>query len=416
MKFYQKYILFFLLFFLLHYLEGLGDIGGLSFAQLWKMPLLLYLLLFNIMCLNKRTLFEKSTYLLSIEYMLSPETLIKPISAVITVTKQLPFVLFFRYWIVSFRGKKETLEKILYSFAQFICLSTVPFLLNIMQPLEDYRSAEAFGIEGLTYFSGILGSPHAAASYFCASILVLLNGFLSNRFQTRASKYFNASLILVGLVSVFKAYTRTGWLMLFVGLLCFVRFSKVTVRQATITLFALLISIGGVIYLYNNNQAFQARLTGKNIFEENSGKQIETSGSGRVSFWYNAVNNLWDADNVYYSLFGRGYTQVIEDNYRTTGMRVFSHNQFLDSFSQNGLLGMTLLILFYFFLYSFIKKKNGEYKRLCNGLFFSNLIFAIFQNEMYFNFAFIFSLVVALLSMENDNESNPTNTTPSLIN
>jgi len=403
MKFYQKYLSFFLLFFLLHYLEGMKDIGGFSFAQLWKMPLLLYLLLFNMMCLKSRTLFEKSTYLLCIEYLLSPETLIKPISAVITVIKQLPFVLFFRYWIVAFKERKGSLEKILYSFAQFICLSTVPFLLNIMQPLEGYRNAEAFGIEGLTYFSGILGSPHAAASYFCASILVLLNGFSLNRFETKASKFYNASLIIIGLVSIFKAYTRTGWLMLFVGLLCFVRLSKVTVRQATITLFALLISIGGVFYLYNNNQAFQARLTGKNIFEDNSGEHLETGGSGRVSFWYNAVNNLWDADNVYYSLFGRGYTQVVEDNFRTTGMRVFSHNQFLDSFSQNGLLGVSLLILFYFFLYSFIKRKNGEYKQLCNGLFFSNLIFAFFQNEMYFNFAFIFSLAVALLSMEDVN-------------
>lgn len=415
MKFYQKYLFFFLLFFLVHYLEGMEDIGGFSFAQLWKTPLLLYLLLFNMMCLKSRTLFEKSNYLLSIEYLLSPETLIRPISVVITVIKQLPFVLFFRYWIVVFNERKESLEKILYSFAQFICLSTIPFLLDMMQPLEDYRNAEAFGIEGLTYFSGILGSPHAAASYFCASILVLLNGFLLNRFQTKASKFYNASLIIIGLVSIFKAYTRTGWLMLFVGLFCFVRLSKVTVRQATVTLFALLISIGGVIYLYNNNQAFQARLTGKNIFEDNSGEHLETGGSGRISFWYNAVNNLWNADNVYCSLFGRGYTQVVEDNFRTTGMRVFSHNQFLDSFSQNGLLGVSLLILFYFFLYSFIKRRNGEYKRLCNGLFFSNLTFAIFQNEMYFNFAFIFSLAVALLSMENDNESSPANITPSFI-
>lgn len=415
MKFYQKYLFFFLLFFLVHYLEGMEDIGGFSFAQLWKTPLLLYLLLFNMMCLKSRTLFEKSNYLLSIEYLLSPETLIRPISVVITVIKQLPFVLFFRYWIVVFNERKESLEKILYSFAQFICLSTIPFLLDMMQPLEDCRNAEAFGIEGLTYFSGILGSPHAAASYFCASILVLLNGFLLNRFQTKASKFYNASLIIIGLVSIFKAYTRTGWLMLFVGLFCFVRLSKVTVRQATVTLFALLISIGGVIYLYNNNQAFQARLTGKNIFEDNSGEHLETGGSGRISFWYNAVNNLWNADNVYCSLFGRGYTQVVEDNFRTTGMRVFSHNQFLDSFSQNGLLGVSLLILFYFFLYSFIKRRNGEYKRLCNGLFFSNLTFAIFQNEMYFNFAFIFSLAVALLSMENDNESSPANITPSFI-
>jgi len=403
MKFYQKYLFFFLLFFLLHYLEGLEDIGGFSFAQLWKMPLLLYLLLFNMMCLKSRTLFEKSNYLLSIEYLLSPETLIKPISAVITVIKQLPFVLLFRYWIVVFNERKGSLEKILYSFAQFICLSTIPFLLGIMQPLEEYRNAEAFGIEGLTYFSGILGSPHAAASYFCASILVLLNGFLLNRFETKASKFYNAFLIIIGLVSIFKAYTRTGWLMLFVGLLCFVRLSKVTVRQATVTLFALLIAIGGVFYLYNNNQAFQARLTGKNIYEYDSGERLETGGSGRVSFWYNAVNNLWEADNVYYSLFGRGFTQVAEDNFRTTGMRVFSHNQFLDSFSQNGLLGVSLLILFYLFLYSFIKRRHGEYKQLCNGLFFSNLIFAIFQNEMYFNFAFIFSLAVALLSMEDVN-------------
>ncbi|MDE7129203.1 MAG: O-antigen ligase domain-containing protein, partial [Alistipes sp.] len=60
--FYVKYIFFFLVFFLVHYLEGLPPIGSLSVAQLWKLPLLGVLLIYNITRVYRYTSIEKSGY------------------------------------------------------------------------------------------------------------------------------------------------------------------------------------------------------------------------------------------------------------------------------------------------------------------------------------------------------------------
>lgn len=87
------YILCFLAFFLIHYLEGLPPIGAFSFAQLWKIPLLLYLLLYNILNLRKKERFEKAGYLLSAEYAFCPEILINPLNTLIRISKQLPRLL-----------------------------------------------------------------------------------------------------------------------------------------------------------------------------------------------------------------------------------------------------------------------------------------------------------------------------------
>lgn len=120
-----------------------------------------------------------------------------------------------------------------------------------------------------------------------------------------------------------------------------------------------------------------------------------------MEFWKNAVENLWNADSVYYSLFGRGFTKVAENNLRTTGMQVFSHNQFLDALAQNGILGFIFLAVFNLCLFLFIRRCNGEYKRLCYALFGANFIFSFFQKEMYFDFAVILSLAVAILMQED---------------
>ena len=402
---YQKYILFFIIYFLLHYLEGLPPTGGLSFAQVWKLPLLAALLLYNILSLWKKTYFEKFSYLLSIEYILSPEILINPINAIVRISKQLPFILFYGFWRQFFAHRKETLEKILYGLAQFISLASAVVLLGIVHPMNGYLTAESFGIENLVYYSCVFGAPHAASSYFVASTLVLFNGFITRRFKSRWSKIFNATLIAISLISVFRAYVRTGWLMLAIGLLFFIKINRITKRQLNITLLAVTLCISGILYLYNTNEAFYARLTGKNVYTHTGGNSIDTGGSGRTVFWKNAVENLWAADSPYATLFGQGFTKVADDNYRTTGMHVFSHNQFLDALSQNGVIGLFLLLAFFGSLWRFICQKQGIHKRLCMSLFVSSVVFAFFQNEMYFDYAVIFSLAVAILECE-DKEYN----------
>ena len=396
-KFAFKYLFFFLLYFSIHYLEGLPPIGAFSFAQFWKIPLLLYLLVYALKYVRSRPLFEKASYGLSIESFFSPEVWLNPLSVLISASKQLPLVLFFRYWLVKFRAKYKVLQTILYSLAQYVCLSALPVLLGIVEPLRGMMSAESFGVEGLVYFSGVFGAPHAASSYFCIAILVLFHGFLIGHFKTRRAKIYNLALILVALVAIFKAYVRTGWLMLIVGAFCLLDFSKITVKRALAYVMSIGLAICGGIYLFMTNEAFSARLTGVNVYAGTGGSGLELSGSGRTSFWLTGIQN-WSSNNWYQLLFGSGYTKVVEDNFEATGMRVFSHNQFVDTLAQNGLLGLVLLLLFYGGIYKFVVQTSqyNPYRKLSIAILVCSLIFSFFQNEMYFDFAVIFSLVLAL--------------------
>jgi hypothetical protein len=391
------YIIWFAVYFLIHYyIEYLPNIGSVSVAQLWKIPLIVFLIGYNLLSKSQKNTFEKIGYILAIEYMLSPETITNPLKSVILATKPITLILLFGYMIPKYRRKPEVAEKWLYAMAQFIPLLSLPFLIGIIQPIKEYIDAgEHFGVEGLVYYTAAFGSGHCASSYFCASILTLLYGFKTKRFKTNWSKIFNILLIIISLVSTFRAYTRTGWLMLIVGIFTLYSYKKITIkhlRNIAITLFTVFI---GIIALYNYSEAFHARIIGTSVNNTSTDK-IETGGSGRTKFWENAIVGLYNQNNIYYSLFGQGITIVKKYNLKTTGMEVFSHNQFLDALSQHGLFGIILLCIFYWYIYKYIRLNKSPYQKLCYALFFSNLIFAFFQNEMYFDYAVIFAFALSL--------------------
>ena len=154
---------------------------------------------------------------------------------------------------------------------------------------------------------------------------------------------------------------------------------------------------GALVYFYNTNDQFQARLAGRNIYHNASATGIDLQGSGRTIFWINGIKG-WSEGNTYELLLGRGYTQVVQRNFEVAKIQVFSHNQFVDALSQHGLIGLVLLCVFYLSIYRLINKYKGSpYSRLSLSLLYSAILFSFFQNEMYFNYAVIFSLVLVLL-------------------
>lgn len=384
-------------------MEGIDIGGSFSFAQLWKMPILFFLLTYNILSLRRKYLFEKASYVLSAVYFLNPETLLNLFVNVVRASKQLPLALWYGFFEQRYRNKSKTLEIILFSLAQFICLSSIPILLGVITPLNPMKSAESFGVEDTVYYSAIFGATHAASSYFCISILVLVYGFTIGRFKSHTSKIYNMVLIVIGLVSIFFAYTRTGWLMLVVGLIVLFRPTQVTYRKLALYLVSLTLIVGSLFYLYNYNEMFFNRLTGRNIYAGTGGENIELRGSGRTTLWYNGITN-WTYNNTYQLLFGAGFTKAVEGNFKSTGMRVISHNQFIDTLTQNGLVGLALLITFFWGIYRFIRRvnKSAPYRSLSLSIYWCSLIFAFFQNEMYFNYAIIFAIVLALANLNDE--------------
>ncbi len=394
MKYLLQYIFWFILFFGIHYAEGLTSMGTLSFAQLWKMPLIAFGILLLFKRKNKYT-FEYVGIITFIEAFFCPEMSKIPLSVLLYSSKNLLVVLFFNYWMKYYGNRVNTLKTIIFSLAQFICLTSIPILLGIIEPPFQMDTTDSFGAE-MRYYRAIFGSPHCASSYFCISIIILLTGFIQHSFKSKWSKIYNVVLIAVGFYSIFNTFVRTGWLMLCIAFLLLFDFSKITRKRITLYIITFFIVSGSVLYLYNNNEAFYGRITGRNIYKNTGGEGIDLQGSGRTTFWYNAIN-VWSRGDMYELLFGQGITTVREENLRTTGMPVFSHNQFMDQLAQYGLIGFILLILYYWNMYKYIKKcRTSPYYRMCMSLFCATIIFCIFQNEPYFIYAIIFSGVLVL--------------------
>lgn len=394
------YILCFSIFFLLHYLEGISLGGGLSVAQIWKVPILLFLIFYIISRHLKTERFVRANYLLTGEVFLNQEIFVNPISIFIYASKLLPFPLFYTFFSSVSNTSAKKLETILYSLAQFIALSSAITLFGIVTPLRDWSGASNFG-EELFYYSSVFGNPHPAASYFCLSILVLVNGLKINYFKSNWQKLFNMALIFIGLLSILKAYVRTGWLMLIVGLVILFWPSKFTLATVKKFIICAIVLIIGVVTLFQTNDGFRSRIVGHNV-ETSSSTEIETSGSGRDMFWRNGIE-LWADGNIYQIIFGHGTTEVQENNKIKTGLTVGSHNLFVDTLSKYGLLGIILLIMMYYRLNKFIKKYPTyfQYRSLALAAMWASIIFAIFQSEMYFIYAMILGLIVAVLKFEN---------------
>lgn len=390
-----KIIILFSVFVALHYIEGLPQIAGMSPAQLWKLPIIFYLLSHYILTPYKAKNFEKWSFLLAIESFINIETFINISFVIASATKTLTCVLFF--YLFSNTLRIEMIERIILNLSRFICLTSLLTLLGIITPIEGYESAEQFGVEGQIFYTSLFGTPHAAASYFAISIMVLLFFLYKKKYDSPLEKYFNCSMIVVGLISIFETYVRTGWIMLVVG--TFMLFGVKKILTNVKLLFASVMSIIGIFLLFMYNESFMARMTARRIYGTMSNSpSIDMDGSGRKEFWENGYR-LWENGNIFEILFGHGYTAVVENNERIMGIRVFSHNQFVDSLSQNGLIAFILLIAVFISQYIFIRnRKDKEYYRLCLAIWLMSLIFSFFQNEMCFNYAVLYAAALALLS------------------
>ncbi len=402
MHFVLRYIGWFILFVGIHYLEALPPIGELSVAQLWKLPIMFFCMILLILRRNIST-FEKFGVLTFIEAFLCPEILHSPIAILLYASKNLLLVLFFNYWRKYYSYKEETLTTIVYSLAQYIPLSSLLILFGIMDPPYIMSTTDSFGGGEVGYYRGVFGSAHCASSYFCISIILLLTGFINGRFKSFWAKLYNGVLILFCFYSIYNTFVRTGWLMLAVALIFLLDFSKINIKRMSIYMMSIALVLGVVIYLYNNNDAFYGRITGRNIYTETGGDKIDMNGSGRTQFWKNAVI-VWTDGNLYEALFGSGLTKVKAQNLRTTGMPVISHSQFFDQLAQYGLVGLLLLILYYFKLYKYIWRfKRNKYSRTCKSLYMATIVFCFFQNEPYFIYVLLFSALIVLTSISNSN-------------
>ena len=371
------YILFFILLF-----NELYEIGFITISQLWKILLVFFLAIaiFSSKKKFKNPLFVKISFARSIKFLFNGGYFKNFFLEVLDFSR---YILFF--FIYKFLQKKNyspiIINQFLYYLSVFIVLSFIPFYFEIFEQKgkivnfsTDYNSLD------ISNFVGLFQGGHAAAISLAFSNLFLVNNLLKDKLNFKS---FTFLLVLIGFYFQYLTLIRTGYVVLVFGLIILLipkRFSFTKIVGFTsLLIFGFLL----IEFLLSNNQAFYDR-----IFDVRFGNQ-QSTGSGRFLFWIAAIE-LWLNGSVFEILFGFGLENLMNATREASGLKVFSHNEFLTQLAQNGLIGFTLTVLFIYSLFKYIYKRKKSSNFMLSFAFVSSyLIIMLLQGGVWF-FAEIF--------------------------
>ena len=206
----KYYILSFLPFFLLFYSES-NSIGGLKISQLWKLPLLLFLIWYVFQKRHKASpVWTQTYYWLSLKHLFN-SGMVKQLFG--NIQDGLTFLFLpLGFNFCQNAWTKDFLSRFLLCVCQYFILTNIPFLFFGMESKK----------EGISYgdfqaYTGIFQNQHAMSIIMGICIIVILYNFKLGRFRQWGVILYNVLLLVLGAYSMYLGFARTGWLMCLLG-------------------------------------------------------------------------------------------------------------------------------------------------------------------------------------------------------
>ena len=394
----NKHFLYGIFFFFLFYVETI-TIFGIKIAILWKIPLLIYMSLFILYSSKKINSYILTWgYLFNFQLLFSISAITNLVLTFSSISRSIVFPLFFHYF--NKKGYSSKLKLYLKNISIFIIISTIPFLINLIEPLSVGYDLSRYGLDSFG-FNGIFQKAHAAS--MTLSFAVIIIGYLLQKEHNKERKFYYLFLILIGLYAIVQTYVRTGLAMTIVGL--FIIYYKKLSVKGFIRLFILSL-IGGFLALqiYNSSEVLQMRVNEKNIYNKNENTElsIETIGSGRFLIAAYAIDNWW-SEGTYSIFFGLGEPLAREKMNITKGSPVFAHNGIVEVLQTQGLIGLIIMFLFFRSIHKLImNNKDSEYFKLNLALFLSFLTGYFLQGNDLFLVYLMFAISLTLLKKKKN--------------
>mgnify|MGYP000959256070 CR=1 FL=1 len=393
MKF-RKDILFFLVFFLIFYLEP-TYILGIKFAVLWKFFLFLYIIIKYKNNFKPKDKISKYGYLYTFKNLFNLSSIRYPIQNVYHTIVIFNFPFLYNWLRNNFAEKK--LLQLIKKLSIFVIVSSVPFHMHIIEPLGTGMTISTFrryagGIDA--GFVGIFQNAHAAAIITSFAVINLIF------FYKIEKKNIYMLISSLGVINIYLTFVRTGYVMLVVGLLFFIYIGTNYIQK--IKAFVLVIVAIFTFIYFANTDLLINRLF--NISKYNPSSQTinydpEAISSGRTLFWAINIAEWWNADYAV-KVLGLGEEVARENMERTIGLRIFSHNGFVDSFIENGIIGLLLFLgMFFYILKLVIKNKSSTYFSLVSTSALMFFFMNIFQGGFYFLMDLLLALNFALVNI-----------------
>ncbi len=400
MKFF-KYLLFYILFFILLYFEDRISIFNISLSNIWKSIAVFIAILFIIKKKNLSALcsFDIIVILLSLSFLINGNGLLSVLDIeVVVLILILPVSYYVFYYI--YKSNPALLKYNLLIFSTFLILTSIPFLMNIIQPINKFNDSLLRFSEGFQLYSNILigffKQPSISSKVFVfSSIIVLIFGLYSNR--SRTTKLFFFLIFILGIYDVYKAFTRTGWVMLIVFIFTFY-FTKQSKSQVRKILFIFTIMVV-LFYIFKTNKSIQNRSLGKNINKANEVIDLNTISSGRNVLIIRGIYSVIE-NNSMSLFFGLGKKEALEKNHGA-----LAHDRFVEIFEYGGIVTLILYLIYLFLLYKEIRKRktNSLIYSLSRSLFLIMILALIPSHGLAIWANVIFGGVIALNRIEFEN-------------
>ena len=399
-----KYLFLFILFFLLLYFESVY-IAGIKFSIIWKIPVMLFFIIYIYLYYQKinKIYLDKGIfygYLLSIKQLLNVGIFIYPLSSFILAFQFILLPLLWHFLLIL--NKRKYYKKIisfLYIVSLYILLSTIPFLLDLLDPVTKGVDLTLQGSE-TAGFTGLFQRPHSASIALASALLVIFYFQLYEKPKNTILYLMVWGIVIVGMYALLNTFVRTGWAMLIVGILV-VLMSGANLQRIIlkVTPFIVIAAIG-LSYLVSTNEVIQNRLFDTRVKNEKNLTLEERIGSGRIVIGKAALTG-WLSSGMQAFVIGDGQELSLEKMKKKLGHKLFSHNGFIDVLVTNGIVGITILILMLIYIYRYIQKyKKSNFWKLSKGFFAMFLVYFALQGGINYMFIILFAIILSILQYE----------------
>ena len=384
-----KTVFLYLIFFIIIYNETI-PIFGIKISMIWKLPIFLFLLIYNLN--NIKQIFLFIPILLSINIIINtgfPSGIFGDISEIVQL---LSIPLIYYYAKKKFRRKPHKLESILISISSFYIISTLPFIFEILEPRGLIKELDKFGSSG-NMLNGIFFHPSISSKVYVVSTLIIFNYLLD--YKRRKKIYY--FIFIIGIASIYLSFTRTGWLTFIMGIILLLsyRYGKIKVF---FKLSPLILICGFLIFnLIGSDDSLRMRIIGERTYRSNSELDINKLSSNRVFLYFGAYQIITNS-NIVEKLIGYGHDGAIEQMGKQTGLALTAHNRFLEIILMGGFISFLLyfMYLYYLYKYAFKSEFNNDIDGLVKTLFILLVIYNFPSHGFPLWCDILFALTLAL--------------------
>lgn len=244
---------------------------------------------------------------------------------------------------------------------------------------------------GSRSFTGFAVSNHVLASSACLLLCITL---ISTR--RMKSDFIKLLFMIPGTIAILASAARTYLISLIIIWFFFFFYRVKSKNYKTACLPLLLIAC----YFGFINSAIYEKILNPNTYVNTSG--LEKLTAGRTVFWLIDIKKYMEL-NLIYKLIGHGFNYPYYVNEQFYGMRIWSHNDYINLLLSVGCIGCLIYVFTFFKAMKQLKNKKIYYIFVFTYFMFVSFVNGLFSYQHYL---YSFLLLFIFVDVELRNKGN----------